>query len=1017
MSAEADTVDHELHWISDNGQVKRLKVILSSTQGIELSHPAISELITRFPKQKLFFELWAGTPPGVVTQLMRAIETSDSTIDPRSLTKMIVELISVGSANTLNFLQQNLDSIQHCLTPQYRDLIRALSFAIPKNRELIFNGAEPDLYLYRHGELPSKDLLVCFCTKSNSLNAPLPIAHIVLQRLATDILYVRNRPGINPADGLAGLSFDATCGVLNKLIRDELGYERITGLGTSIGGYAACVYAEALDFAGVLNFSGAPGLNAQNRENLRPLGERIRRYPHKKILSVLSMHDETDKKILKRYQETGFKTQLTMVDSPTHGSFTAAVLERKIALLINQAIWGNNSKTNQTSSGASSPGTVKTMSASLLILPYKIELPGFLNGIKQPSVAFSIQLKNIFLSQDWKTKPYIADALMTLNGLTSEENDKKLPINNDFILEFVNAISSLLKSAAHPILCDGKVLSTEIISDTSTKIKIQVPCLQSEGVLVAANICADFISKACDNLEDYKLAKANLRAFYRPGFEQLNKGSLLGFNTLHFLKAANELGIPWQHLSGQTFQYGYGSLSRLLNSSFSDKTSTISAAIARDKTQTARLLKLGGIPTPSQLTVNSAEDAVKAAERLSYPVVVKPADQDGGLGVSAFLTNSTDVSKAYEEAKKYSTNVIIEKFIEGNDYRIQIVDGAVQGIIMRSPAGVIGNGSQTILELISKINHERKKATDDSRFLHQIAIDAECMRMLSAQNLNLESIPKQSVFVRLRGAANVSSGGTPKLLNVQDAHEDNIELALKAARLVRLDVAGVDLLIPDIKKSWRKVNAAICEVNAQPQMFTTFHRPMLKSLIGGTNGRIPIVTILRIADIDSDLACIPRKICSPHVSNMSFISNTNRFLSASDRAAEGVPISDWFSETKSALVDTATISILLDLTTDASLAKGIPFLYCDLLVISLNSKDYPTDTAVHKNNQFFRTFLNSCDCEEIVLLTQETASTSLGEIPDYLESINVKRITKMVNARLAAERIISKLSGTEKNNK
>ena len=188
--------------------------------------------------------------------------------------------------------------------------------------------------------------------------------------------------------------------------------------------------------------------------------------------------------------------------------------------------------------------------------------------------------------------------------------------------------------------------------------------------------------------------------------------------------------------------------------------------------------------------------------------------------------------------------ILVEKHVQGRDYRIQVVNCEVHGVLERVPGGVRGNGEDSVRTLLERQNHERETAEDDRRYLHTMLFDEEAKELLVDQHLDWNSVPAHGRFVRLRGACNVASGGVPLPVPLHKVHPDNLSLVLRAARVLRLDVAGVDLLIPDIEHSWLESGASICEVNAQPQMFSTLHKPMLASMFKGGNGRIPVVIIV-----------------------------------------------------------------------------------------------------------------------------------------------------------------------------
>ena len=187
------------------------------------------------------------------------------------------------------------------------------------------------------------------------------------------------------------------------------------------------------------------------------------------------------------------------------------------------------------------------------------------------------------------------------------------------------------------------------------------------------------------------------------------------------------------------------------------------------------MLRLVGLPVPPHYFARSEDEAVQCAERLGYPVVVKPADLDGGKGVKANLRNPPSVRKAFALAASLSRQVLVEKHVAGRDYRIQVVNGVVHGVLERVPGGVTGNGIDNVQLLLDKQNHERSIALDDRRFLHQMELDEEAEEELSAQGMTRDSVPVSGQFVRLRGASNVASGGVPVPVPVEKVHPDNLD--------------------------------------------------------------------------------------------------------------------------------------------------------------------------------------------------------------------------------------------------
>lgn len=320
-----------------------------------------------------------------------------------------------------------------------------------------------------------------------------------------------------------------------------------------------------------------------------------------------------------------------------------------------------------------------------------------------------------------------------------------------------------------------------------------------------------------------------------------------GVNTLRLLQAAHELGIPWRHIANNVYQFGWGSRSRWLDSSFTDETSIVSASLARDKVACARVLRHAGLPVPSHQLVTTAEKAVRAADALGYPVVLKPANLDGGVGVMVGLRDAQSVARAFDAIARISKRILVEQFMAGNDYRVRVCKGKAIGVVIRKPAGVTGDGVQSVRQLIESVNRQRATShgTMDPAVEHgskPIVVDDEVLQWLASQQLGLDSVIPAGHQVRLRGAANVSLGGTTWEVT-QDVHPDNLALALEAVAVLRLDVAGVDLLLPDVSRSWKETGGAVCEVNGQPQFSHAIAIVKVLQSLLANQGRIPVVLI------------------------------------------------------------------------------------------------------------------------------------------------------------------------------
>ncbi len=334
-------------------------------------------------------------------------------------------------------------------------------------------------------------------------------------------------------------------------------------------------------------------------------------------------------------------------------------------------------------------------------------------------------------------------------------------------------------------------------------------------------------------------------------FEQLLASlqpfKLQGVNNFRFLKAAQTLDIPWRLVVPEVYCFGSGRHSRWLESSYTDCTSVIGTRIARDKVKTAAVLRQAGLPAPRHALAASAEQAVQLARQLGYPVVVKPADRDQGLGVAADLRHDAGVAAAFHEASKHSANILVEKHFHGQDFRFTVFNGRVIKTVSRLPGGVIGDGMLSVASLIDVAKQDDQRARRArARGRDLLELDREALELLGENGMSPQSVPAAGQYVRLRRRSNVSAGGTPSLVT-QHIHPDNLRLAERSAAALQLDLAGVDVIMQDISRSWLETGAVICEVNGQPQIGTLttpgIYADMLRELLPGKS-RIPVALVV-----------------------------------------------------------------------------------------------------------------------------------------------------------------------------
>ncbi len=321
----------------------------------------------------------------------------------------------------------------------------------------------------------------------------------------------------------------------------------------------------------------------------------------------------------------------------------------------------------------------------------------------------------------------------------------------------------------------------------------------------------------------------------------------VGFNSAYLLRAACKLNRPVQWLERNIIQLGYGRRARLMHSTMTDATPSIGVALARDKVRAARLLRQIGLPVPQHIEVADVEAAVAAAARLGWPVVVKPADLDRGDGARANLMTSEQVRTAFDHANTLSKRILVEQHVSGQEYRLTVVNGELLWAHERVPASVTGDGQHSLRALIDAENEKRRQALLTAPYgLVPIRMDANNIGYLQDNGRNLEDVPAVNEVVRLQLVPAATTGGDGRAY-FDSIHPDNRRLAERAAQFLRLDIAGVDMITPDITRSWREVGGAVTEINALPQVSiqtdpTMFQRLLQK--IMPHSGRIPLLFVL-----------------------------------------------------------------------------------------------------------------------------------------------------------------------------
>lgn len=290
----------------------------------------------------------------------------------------------------------------------------------------------------------------------------------------------------------------------------------------------------------------------------------------------------------------------------------------------------------------------------------------------------------------------------------------------------------------------------------------------------------------------------------------------LGPSTRSLVEEAKRRGIPTMRLNKQSLvQFGWGTYQKRIQATVTSETRHIAVEIAQDKQLTNSLLERAGLPVPRQERAYSADEAVEIAERIGYPVVVKPMDLSHGRGVALDLTTADAVRDAFTKAYDLSSYVLVETFQHGKDHRVLVVNGEVVAVSERVPGHVVGDGQHTIKQLVDIVNQDPRRGVGHEKVLTRIEIDHQAERLLAQANYTLDTVLASGQMFALRSTGNLSTGGTA-IDRTDVIHPDNLDISIRAAKVVGLDVAGIDLICPDISKSCREHGGVIVEVNAAP---------------------------------------------------------------------------------------------------------------------------------------------------------------------------------------------------------
>jgi cyanophycin synthetase len=428
---------------------------------------------------------------------------------------------------------------------------------------------------------------------------------------------------------------------------------------------------------------------------------------------------------------------------------------------------------------------------------------------------------------------------------------------------------------------------------------------------------------------------------------EIREDTRLGPSTGCIVDEAAKRGIPHLRLNKHSLvQLGYGVHQKRIRATIASTTSNIAVDIACDKEETKNILEAAEIPVPKGMVIRTEAGLEDAVKKYGYPLVIKPIDGNHGKGNTTNITSWEQAVKALENAKQYGRSVIVERFITGFDFRILVINYKFICAALRTPAAVTGDGVHTIQWLIEETNKDPRRGYGHEKVLTQITVDHSTMKMLEEKGYTLETIPAKGELVLLKTTANLSTGGTSTDVT-DEVHPDNIVMCERIARIVGLDICGIDIMAKDLFTPVKENGGAILEVNAAPGFRMHIEpaeglprnvaEPVIEMLFPDRgNGRIPIIAVTG-TNGKTTTTRLTAHICKSAGKKVGYTTSDgvyiqNQLLMKGDCTG---PLSSQF-----VLKDPTVDFAILECARGGILKSGLAFQNCDVAIVTNVAEDH-----------------------------------------------------------------------------
>ena len=428
---------------------------------------------------------------------------------------------------------------------------------------------------------------------------------------------------------------------------------------------------------------------------------------------------------------------------------------------------------------------------------------------------------------------------------------------------------------------------------------------------------------------------------------EIREDTRLGPSTGCIVDEAGKRGIPFIRLNKHSLvQLGYGVHQKRIRATIASTTGNIAVDIACDKEETKNLLEAAEIPVPRGVVIRTEEGLKDAVSKYGYPLVIKPIDGNHGKGNTTNINTWEQALTAFAAAKNYSRSVIVERFITGFDFRILVINYKFICAALRTPAAVTGDGKSSIQQLIDETNKDPRRGYGHEKVLTQITIDQFTQKMLDDKGYTLETVPAKKELVLLKPTANLSTGGTSTDVT-DEVHPANIFMCERIAKIIGLDICGIDIMATDLKTPVSENGGAILEVNAAPGFRMHIEpaeglprnvaEPVVDMLFPkGSSGRIPIIAVTgtngktTTTRIAAHIAKIAGKKVGYTTSDGVYIQN--QLMMRGDCTG---PVSSTF-----VLKDPTVDFAILECARGGILKNGLAFQNCDVAIVTNVASDH-----------------------------------------------------------------------------